>query len=192
MWCWLFIRWEASSLWYEKDPNLPLTYLPNQALHSLVVADHLGFLIMNQRSDRRTRSVVMKLSRASSLWYSPKLSLELGRNSNFDELVIAAYGCELSWRRAAVAWMAAVLLRGYRGDAYMIDGLRCYGGMYLYRLWGGWLHDRSNLVLICYNLSYILGTLTNSKANLLHDRSNLVLICYNPILSFRNFNKLEN
>jgi hypothetical protein len=24
--------------------------------------------------------------------YSPKLSLELGRNSNFDELVIAAYG----------------------------------------------------------------------------------------------------
>jgi hypothetical protein len=24
--------------------------------------------------------------------------------------------------------------------------------MYLYRLEGGWLHDRSNLVLICYNL----------------------------------------
>ena len=28
--------------------------------------------------------------------YSPKLSLELVRNSNFDELLIAAYGCELS------------------------------------------------------------------------------------------------
>jgi hypothetical protein len=45
----------------------------------------------------------------------------------------------------------------------MIDDLRCYGGMYLYRLGGGWLHDRSNLVLIHYN----------------------------PILSIRNSNKLE-
>jgi hypothetical protein len=32
-------------------------------------------------------------------------------------------------------------------------------------------------------ISYILETLTNSNPNLLHDRSNLVLICYNPILS---------
>jgi hypothetical protein len=37
-------------------------------------------------------------------------------------------------------------------------------------------------------ISYILGTLTNSKPNLLHDISNLVLICYNPILSVRNSN----
>jgi hypothetical protein len=37
-------------------------------------------------------------------------------------------------------------------------------------------------------LSYMLGILTNSKSNLLHDRSNLVLICYNPILSVRNSN----
>jgi hypothetical protein len=50
-----------------------------------------------------------------------------------------------------VAWMAAVLPRGYRGDESTIDGLRCYGGMYLYRLRGEWLHDRSNLVLMCYN-----------------------------------------
>jgi hypothetical protein len=49
------------------------------------------------------------------------------------------------------------------GDESMIDGLRCYGGMYLYRLGGGWLHDRSNLVFICYN----------------------------PILSIMNSNKLE-
>jgi hypothetical protein len=62
-----------------------------------------------------------------------------------------------------VAWMAAVLPRGYRGDESMIDGLSCYGGIYLYRLGGGWLHDRSNLVLICYN----------------------------SILSFRNSNKHE-
>jgi hypothetical protein len=33
----------------------------------------------------------------------------------------------------------------------MIDGLMCYGDIYLYRLGGGWLHHRSNLVLICYN-----------------------------------------
>jgi hypothetical protein len=40
-------------------------------------------------------------------------------------------------------------------------------------------------------ISYILGTLTNSNLNLLHDRSNLVLICYNLIISIRNSNKLE-
>jgi hypothetical protein len=40
-------------------------------------------------------------------------------------------------------------------------------------------------------LSYLLGTLTNSKPNLLHDRSNMVFICYNPILSIRNSNNLE-
>jgi hypothetical protein len=39
---------------------------------------------------------------------------------------------------------------------------------------------------------FILGTLTNSNLNLLHDRSNLVLICYNHILSIRNSNKLES
>jgi hypothetical protein len=40
-------------------------------------------------------------------------------------------------------------------------------------------------------LSYLLRNLTNSKPNLLHDRSNLILICYNHILSVRNSNKLE-
>jgi hypothetical protein len=63
----------------------------------------------------------------------------------------------LAGGRAVVACMAAVLLRGYRGDKSMIDGLRCYGDMYLYRLGGRWLHDRSNLILICY--IPILGTL---------------------------------
>jgi hypothetical protein len=37
-------------------------------------------------------------------------------------------------------------------------------------------------------ISYILGTLTNSNPNLLHDRSNLVLICYNHILYIRYSN----
>jgi hypothetical protein len=76
--------------------------------------------------------------------FSPELSLEFGRESNFDELVMEDYGCELSWRWVIVAWMTMVLLRDYRGDGSMIDGLRCYGG-------GEWLLDRSNLVLICYN-----------------------------------------
>jgi hypothetical protein len=35
-------------------------------------------------------------------------------------------------------------------------------------------------------ISYILGTLTNSNPNFLHDRSNLVLICYNHILYIMN------
>jgi hypothetical protein len=62
---------------------------------------------------------------------------------------------------------------------------------YIYIGWevGGYMID-----LIWYlsvtTISYILGTLTNSKPNMLHDRSNLVLICYNPILSIRNSNKL--
>jgi hypothetical protein len=43
----------------------------------------------------------------------PELSLEFEWESNFDKLVIAAYGCELNWRRAVVAWMTTVLLRGY-------------------------------------------------------------------------------
>jgi hypothetical protein len=54
--------------------------------------------------------------------YSLKLSLELMRNSNFDELVIAAYGYELSYWWVGVTWMVAVLLRGYREDESMIDG----------------------------------------------------------------------
>jgi hypothetical protein len=84
--------------------------------------------------------------------YLLKLLLEFGRESNFDELGIEAYGCEFSWRRVVVAWMAAVLPQGCREYESMIDGLRCYDDMYLYRLGGRWLHDRSNLVLICYNV----------------------------------------
>jgi hypothetical protein len=57
--------------------------------------------------------------------FSPELSLELGRESNFDEMGMAAYGDELNWRQAVVAWMTAALLRGYRGDECMVDGLRC-------------------------------------------------------------------
>jgi hypothetical protein len=54
---------------------------------------------------------------------------------------------------------------------------------------GGYMIDLISYLSIT-TISYILGTLTNSKPNLLHDRSNLVLICYNPILSIRNSNKL--
>jgi hypothetical protein len=74
----------------------------------------------------------------------------------------------------------------------LIDGLRCYGDMYLYRLRGGRLHDRFNLVLICYNHILYIRNSNKPKPNLLHDRSNLVLICYNYILFIRNSNKLES
>jgi hypothetical protein len=59
---------------------------------------------------------------------------------------MAACGRELSWRGAAVVWMAAALLRGYREDESMVDGFRCYGGIYLYTHGGGRLHNKSNLV----------------------------------------------
>jgi hypothetical protein len=38
------------------------------------------------------------------------LSPELGRNSNFNEMVKTTYGCELSRQWTTVAWMAAALL----------------------------------------------------------------------------------
>jgi hypothetical protein len=41
---------------------------------------------------------------------SPELSLKFRRESNFDELVMEAYGYELSWWRVVVAWMVAALL----------------------------------------------------------------------------------
>ena len=46
-----------------------------------------------------------RMERNSSL----ELSLEFGRESNFDEVVMEAYGCELSWWRAAMVWMAVTL-----------------------------------------------------------------------------------
>jgi hypothetical protein len=83
--------------------------------------------------------------------YSPELSLDFRRASNFVEMVIARYGYEVSWWRVVVAWMMVALPRDYRGDESMVDGVRCYGDIYLYRVGGGWLHDRSNLVLIYKN-----------------------------------------
>ena len=38
--------------------------------------------------------------------------------------------------------MVAALLRGYIGDESMVDALRCYGDMYLYKLGdGGYVKD---------------------------------------------------
>jgi hypothetical protein len=56
---------------------------------------------------------------------------------------------------------------------------------------GGYMIDLTWYLSVT-TISYILEALTNSNPNLLHDRSNLVLICYNPILSIRNSNKLES
>jgi hypothetical protein len=92
----------------------------------------------------------------------------------------------------------AYIYIGWEVGGYMIDLIRYLSVTMLSYLLGtltnskpNLLHDRSNLVLICYNPIILLGTLTNSKPNLLPNRSNLVLICYNPILSVRNYNKLE-
>jgi hypothetical protein len=58
-----------------------------------------------------------------------------------------------------------VLPRGYRGDESMIDGLRCYSSMYLYRLEvGGYMIDLIWYLSVTI-ISYLLGTLTNSKPN---------------------------
>jgi hypothetical protein len=45
-----------------------------------------------------------------------------------------------------VAWMAAAMVGGYKGDKSMVYNLSCYGDIYLYRQRGGRLHDRFNLV----------------------------------------------
>jgi hypothetical protein len=55
---------------------------------------------------------------------------------------------------------------------------------------GGYMVDLIWYLFITI-LSYLLRTLTNSKLNLFHDRSNLILICYNPIISVRNSNKFK-
>jgi hypothetical protein len=82
------------------------------------------------------------------------------------------------------------LLRGYGWD----ESLMKVWGVMVACIYIGWEVGGYMIDLIWYlsvtTISYILGTLANSKSNLLHDRSNLVLICYNPILSIRNSNKL--
>jgi hypothetical protein len=83
------------------------------------------------------------------------------------------------------------LLRGYGWDESLIDGLRCYGGMYLYRLGGVWLHDRSNLVLIYYNNILYIRKSNKLETKSVTCRSNLVLIWYNFIICVRNSNKLK-
>jgi hypothetical protein len=147
-----------------KTSNLPLTYLTIKSFNLTLLLVISVFDVESEiRSTNRkcgdealaelvttTFWVIPKDERADRNFF-PDLSLELGRNSNFNELVMVGYGCELRWRRATVTWMAVALLRGYIGDESMIHSLRCYGDMYFYRLGGGWLYDRSNLVIICYN-----------------------------------------
>ena len=102
--CGYLLGGKRQAYFVGKTSNLPLTYLPikpfNLALQLLS-----RFSTMNRRSDRRTGSVVMKLSPSWSRRcsvalnderternFSPELSLEFGRESNFDELVMEAYG----------------------------------------------------------------------------------------------------
>jgi hypothetical protein len=162
MWWWLSIRWKASSLSYGKTPNLPLTYLSINLFTAslLLVISNFYYEPEIWSTNRKHGDKDLAELVTTMFWVAPgderternslpELSLEFGRKSNFDEMFIAAYGYEFSWRWAVVAYMATTLLRGYRGDESMVDGLRCFGDMYLYRLGGGWLYDRSNLLLIC-------------------------------------------
>jgi hypothetical protein len=56
-----------------------------------------------------------------------------------------------------------MLLRGYRGDEPMVDGLRCYGVIYLYkREIGGYMTN-----LICYSSVRILSYLFRTNLSLL-------------------------
>jgi hypothetical protein len=91
---------------------------------------------------------------------SLELLLELARNSNFNKLVMEAYGYELSWRWATEAWMTAALLRGYRGDESMVDGLSCYSVMYNRREWSSYMKDQIWYLSVRI-LSYLFGTLTS-------------------------------
>jgi hypothetical protein len=80
----------------------------------------------------------------------------------------------------------ACIYIGWEVGGYMIDLIRYLSVTTISYILGTLtnsksnpLHGRSNLVLIYYN--HILGWW-------LHDRSNLVLICYNHIISVRNSN----
>jgi hypothetical protein len=60
--------------------------------------------------------------------------------------------------------------------------MRCYGGMYLYRLEGVWLHDISNLILICYN--HILYIKNSNKLNQICYMIDLIWYLSITILSY--------
>jgi hypothetical protein len=127
MWWWLIYHSESVKPIARKTPSTchQLTFQPIPLIPRCCWISHFfRRLTMNRRSDRRTRSVVTKLSPSQSWRCSRlpqkmnewreiphrRLPLKLGRNSNFDKLFMATYGCELRWRRTDAAWMAASLL----------------------------------------------------------------------------------
>jgi hypothetical protein len=156
------------------------TYHAGKTLNlHFVLAMLLDFSVFSQIDDepkiwstnrKRGDEALVKLVMAM-FWVAPKvermdkkfaseLSLELGRNSNFNEMVMVVYGCKLSWRRTDVAWMTVTLLRGYKGDDSMVDGLRWYDETYLYRQEVGDYVTDLILYLFVRILSYPFGTLT--------------------------------
>jgi hypothetical protein len=99
-----------------KTPKLPLSYLPIKSFNItlllviLVFDDEPEIRSTNRKHDDEALAELV----TTMFWVAPKnekmernslpeLSLEFGRESNFDEIVIAAYGYEPSWRRAIVA-----------------------------------------------------------------------------------------
>jgi hypothetical protein len=131
------IYWsEASNLSQEKDPKPTINLPSNHALHFLVVVGHLGFWLWTgdlidepearQRSSRELVTMMLWVIPEDE-WmvrnYSLKLSLELERKSNFDEMVMVAYSYELNWRHAAMIWMAPKLV--------LLEATRSRSGFYM-------------------------------------------------------------
>jgi hypothetical protein len=92
-----------------KTSNLPLTYLTIKPFNLALMLVISVFLTMTGhpinelkarwRSSRELVTVMFWAAQEDERTvrnYSPKLLLELGRNSNFDKLVISAYGCGLA------------------------------------------------------------------------------------------------
>jgi hypothetical protein len=126
-----------------KTSNLPLTYLPimpfNPALLLVIsfflwwVGDPIDEPEARWRSSRRVSyNDVLGCPRR---WMDGGkfLARFVARIGEELELLQASHD-KFSWRRVALSWMTVALLRGYRADESMVDGLRCYGGIYLYRI----------------------------------------------------------
>jgi hypothetical protein len=94
--------------------------------------------------------------------------------------------------------MVACIYIGWEVSGYMTDLIWYLSITIISYLLGTLTNSKPNCYMIdlIWYLSvtiifYLLATLINSKPNLLYDRSNLVLICYNHILYVRNSNKLK-
>jgi hypothetical protein len=99
-----------------KTPNLPLTYLSIKLFTAslLLVISNFYYEPEIRSTNRKHGDKDLAKLVTTMFWVAPEdertkrnslleLSLEFGRKSNFDEMVIAAYGYEFRWRWVVVA-----------------------------------------------------------------------------------------